>query len=90
MWTGLAGPRTLPVGEAWPPSLGCAFIIIVKMGALKRSAGAGTGCREYLRGFLLRNRDEDVYDLTVELRAGAFQQAADSFRVWQALPVAAV
>src|SRR5206468_11421214 len=57
---------------------------------LKRGAGTGAGCREYFGSFLLRNRDERVYNLRVELSSCTFQKPTDRFGVRESFSVAAV
>src|SRR5205823_2067151 len=48
---------------------------------LKRGACTGSGCREYFGSFLLRNGDEGVYNLRVELSSCTFQKPTDRFGV---------
>ena len=57
---------------------------------LERGAGTRSGCGEYFCSFLLRNRDECVYNLGVKLGSCTFQQSPDCFGVGKAFSVAAV
>lgn len=57
---------------------------------LKRSGRAGAGGRENVGCFLLRDRDEGVHYLGIELRCAALDEAADGLFMRQTGSVAAI
>src|SRR5215470_4510015 len=57
---------------------------------LQRGLAAGAGCLEHIPRVRLRDRDEDSYDIGIELRAAALDQARNCLCMGYAPAVAAI